>query len=854
MKREVSVFKLFFLFIATLTVILIYSDEKIPAPKEILGFEPGEDFKLAKWNQILDYFDSLDKASDRIEVIDLGKSTLGRRFIFAVISSSENLKNLDRIKEIQRKLQDPRKTVEEEVESLIKEGKAIVAISCAIHSTEIASTLFSMRLAYRLVSSNDPEVLKILNNTVLLLVPSVNPDGIDMVVEWYYRNLGTQYEASSMPWLYHYYTGHDNNRDWFMITQKETEMWTKILYREFFPIVVWDVHQMGQRGPRLFIPPYYDPTNPNIEPLLLRELNLLCSEAAFEFTKRGKKGIATNMIFDSWYNMANRAAPIRHNAIGILTEAASCNLASPLFLRKSDLQDRGRGIYSMDIQSSYLEPWEGGWWRLKDIIEYEEIFADSILRRISEDKEKYMYNYYRFALNQIEKGKSEPPYAYIIPKNQRDLPTAIKLINVLQRGGAEVYEAKKEFEADGIEFPSGTFIVPLSQPYRSFIKDLLEMKQYPARDLGGGRLEYPYDESTWTLPLQMGVKCIEIKKPFSAELQILPYGYSLHGKIKIKGKRYFLLKNQTNEESTLINQLLKKNYNVEIALNEFSVSGEKFNRGTVIILNKGEVDKLLIDFTKSIPVEILGTDELPRTKTLKMKNKRIGVYQSFVPNMDEGWLRFVLEKFDFEFKVVQNSEIKAGNLAEKFDVIIIPPMPLKIILEGKDKGEVSPEYAGGIGIDGTINIRDFVRNGGKLITIGSSSDLPIEYFGIDVSNALKKELEKPRNQRSFFCPGSIFINELTHSTPVAFGLPKEISIFYNEEPVFEVKKGTSVMKFPEFNSLLSGIVKEEKMILGKSTFVDVPYEKGNVILIGFDVLHHAQSHGTFKLLFNAIQY
>ncbi|HOT69347.1 MAG TPA: M14 family metallopeptidase, partial [Candidatus Saccharicenans sp.] len=486
-----------FLFLSLSVVILplTSSSAEIVSPEKFLGFQPGQDFKLANWKQITDYFQLLSQASNRIKLIELGKTTLGRPLVMAIITAEENFSNLDRYKKIHQTLHDPRQLKPEEKASLIKEGKAIVYISCSIHSTEIAASQMSMELAHKLVSDNSEETKKILSQIILLLVPSANPDGIDLVTDWYYKTLGTPYEGSSLPWLYHYYTGHDNNRDWFMLTQKETQLMARVLYQEWFPLLVYDVHQMGSNGPRIFLPPYQDPVNPNLDPLLLRELYQLTGKAVIDLSRAGKTGMATNTIFDTWYNTANRAAPLRHNALGILSEAASVNLASPIFIRPGDIRV---GADGNDIQSTYLEPWPGGWWRLRDIVEYEEIVALSFLTTIAEKKEKFMENFCLFAERQIEKGQNEPPYAYLIPEAQKDWPTALKLIEVIQKNGAEVYRATKAFEADGINYPAGTYVVPLSQPYRAFVKDLLESKAYPLPPGQDPTQHLPYDEASWT--------------------------------------------------------------------------------------------------------------------------------------------------------------------------------------------------------------------------------------------------------------------------------------------------------------------------------------------------------------------
>lgn len=858
MKLKKSIIPFFLYFI--LTSFLFSLEEKIPPPEEILGFKIGEDFKLANWAQIVDYFTQLDKTSSRVKVFNLGQSTLGRKFIMAAISSPENLSRLEEIKAIQRKLQEPRKISEKEAKKLSEQGRAVVLISCSIHSTEIASSLMSMELVYQLATADDPQSLKILNEVVLLLIPSVNPDGIDLVYDWYNKYLDTPYEACPMPWLYHYYVGHDNNRDWFMVSQKETQLLTNVLYHEWFPIIVYDVHQMGKNGARLFIPPYYDPINPNIDPLLLRELHLITAQMAWDLTQRGKKGVATHAIFDAWYNMANRASPLRHNVIGILSEAASVNIASPIFLRKKELKLTGRGFFGSDIQSSYLEPWPGGWWRIRDIIDYEEIISFSLLQTVATRKKEFLFNYYLFGQRQIEKGKNEPPFAYLVPLDQRDYPTALKLIKVLHWGGAEIRQSKNSFEADKVIYPSGTWVIPLAQPYRAFIKDLLEYKVYPLREIQKGILERPYDEASWTLPLQMGVKVIEVTNPFQADLIPVNQITMPEEKISGKGNRYYLLSNQTNDEVKIINRLLQQNIQPYILSQSFTIKGKSFSPGCIAIPVNKTSRKIVLASLKELGVSVYSTNQEIKVKKSRINPPQLGIYQSWVPNMDEGWLRWVLEKFEFPFRTIHNDEMKAGDLIKRYQTIILPNMNLKTLIEGQRKGEVPPQYSGGLGQKGITSLENFVTQGGKLITIGHSSDLAIQYLDVAVKNLLpwrdhRKQSERGDEEKErIYCPGSILKVKTDNSHPVGYGLSSSGAIFFRNSPVFEVEKGEIIARYPDYNPLLSGIIENGEKLQGKASAVECPLGKGKVIMFGFKPIHRAQAHGTFKFIFNAILY
>ncbi|MBC7361416.1 MAG: peptidase M14 [Candidatus Aminicenantes bacterium] len=844
----------------------------IPAPEKILGFRVGQDFKLANWKQITGYFQLLAQSSDRVKVVELGKTTLGRPLIMAIITSADNMARLEEYRKIHQRLHDPRGLKPEEKAELIKKGKAVVYISCSIHSTEIAASQMSMELAYRLASEITPEIKKILDEVILLLVPSANPDGIDLVTDWYYRNLGTPYEASNMPWLYHYYTGHDNNRDWFMLTQKETQLMAKVLYQEWFPLLVYDIHQMGQNGPRLFLPPYQDPINPNLDPLLLRELYNLTGEAVVNLTREGKCGVATNIIFDGWYNTANRAAPLRHNALGILSEAASCNLASPVFLRSSDLRVSEGGN---EIQSTYLEPWPGGWWRLRDIVEYEEIVAMSFLKTVAEKRERFLENFCLFAERQINKGQTEPPFAYLIPQDQKDLPTALKLIEVIQKNGAEVYQAKKSFTADGIDYPAGTYVIPLAQPYRAFIKDLLESKAYPLPPGKDPAKYLPYDEASWTLPLQMGVKVVEVTNKFETDLNLLPPVKIPDSNIADGGGKYFIIDSSSNNSVILANRLFKKGLRFSYIDRQIASKGRSFKSGSIVIEKSAISRQELISLAKGLGLTIESIDEVDPAKLQSFVPYRLAIYQPWTASMDEGWTRWVLEQFEFPFKVIHNSEIRAGQLEKNYTHIILPSISTSVILEGRKKGEVPPEYAGGIGLEGVAALNSFVKNGGVLIAVENAADFAIEYFGLPVKNIIEPRRQsrnetEPAARSQFdrvkiYSPGSILRVQMDNSLPEVYGLEDEAAIFSFFSPVFElekvpdtkisgVEKVWNLAWYPAYNPLLSGILLNGDKLKYKSAAVACQIGKGKVVLLGFDVIHRAQAHGSFKFLFSPIIY
>ena len=583
-------YRTFFIGIFSLLLIEMSADAQIISPEKAIGFPVGADYKLARWETITGYLRSMAASSDRVILEERGKTTEGLDFVLVLISSPENLANLDRYKAIQQKLANPQEHDLMELERLAQEGKAVVMISCNIHSTEVASSQMSMELAYQLATENTPEVEEILENTILLLIPSANPDGLNMVIDWYERTVNTPYEGAPMPWLYHKYTGHDNNRDWFMLTQIETQMVTQILYEEWFPQVVYDVHQMGNRGARFVIPPYFHPVNPNIPPLLQRELALIGAQMALDLTSQGFTGVLSNAVYDTWWHGGFRTVPYRHNMIGILTEAASVNIASPVFQPRLSLKGHRRGLSEYAQQTNFPEPWPGGWWRMRDIIEYEKAAAYSIMSIVAKQREMFLTNFYKMGLDAVEKGREEPPRAFLVPTDQRDVNAALKMLRILQLGGVKIHQANANFTADGVEYPAGTYVVSMAQPFRAHAKDLLEVQHYPRRiPAPGAPPERPYDIAGWTLPLQMGVKVIKAVNAFEADLTLVEEIPKAAGKLHVDGVDFqdavvYALRNQTNLEAVALNRLLQEErYTIYQQQKETVWKDLHLPRGTIIL-------------------------------------------------------------------------------------------------------------------------------------------------------------------------------------------------------------------------------------------------------------------------------
>jgi len=621
---------------------------QLPSPESQLGFLVGADRKLADWNEIIRYFNALDQSSERVQVLELGRSTEGRPLVFAAITAPKNFARLDDILTIQRRLADPRQVHADSLAGYLRRGRTVVMINCSIHSTEIAASQMAMELAYKLASGNDAITQEILDNVVLLLSPSSNPDGIQLVVDWYKKYLGTPYEGSSPPWLYHPYAGHDDNRDWFMLNLVETKLITAALYQKWFPQIVYDVHQMGDKGPRFFFPPFYEVSNPNIDPILLRSIMQVGGHVTTDLTAQGFTGIATEWTFDTWWHGGMRSAPYFHNSVGLLSEAASVKLATPIEIKFDEITGSGRGLANArEFQTNFPEPWKGGWWRLRNIVDLELTASYSLLTLAARYRDQWLHNFYRLGQRAIERGKKESPRAYLLPLQQHDIAAAQKLLDIMLLQGTEILRAKKDFTAEGATYPAGTFVIDLAQPYRNNVVALFEKQKYPEkRRYPGGPLEQPYDVTGWTLPLQMGVEYFACSQEIKDLVADTIDAFSLPATHRLiatnsaleKGEQFSVSPNSLDAYK-LVNRLLKKNQTVLWSRGNASGKNQ-----LLVQTNADELTKASQNLNVNIATATAtATDNNGNAR--KLKRPRVGIYRSYVPTADEGWMRFVLDEF-----------------------------------------------------------------------------------------------------------------------------------------------------------------------------------------------------------------
>jgi len=845
---------------------LLSSGQSIPDPEKILGFKIGADYHLATYTQAIEYFKILAKNSDKIKLFDMGKTSMGQTMTYAVISSPENLSKLEHYKQISKSLSLVQRISEPEAKKMGQEGKAVVYIDGGLHASECAPAQHNIQLAYNLLTAQDKNTLRILDDIILVLV-FANPDGMNLLAEWYHPNVGTPYEISPMPWLYHKYAGHDNNRDSYIANLIETQNMTRLINQEWHPVILYNHHQTAPFPARIWIPPNSEPTNPNVHPLIVRWQNLIGSAMGAAFDEEGKEGAISRLIFDTWYPGYVTQVVDSHNIISILTETALYRYATPHFYTIRDFPQEYRDL---TMSAFYPNPWKGGWWRLKDAVDYCLTASMAVLDVASKYRIELLFNKYRMGKDIINRFSQEPPYAWIIPEKQRDLHTTSLLLNRMILLGIDIYRSEESFSCDGIKYPAGTYVIPMNQPFALFVKNVFEEQDYPdlrkypelwqglisPRKFEGAPFE-SYDMMGWTLPYQLGVQVSKANSPLKPNMTRLKEIKLPAGKISGKPSFAYVLNHETNASFVAMNRILKQAGKVLWAKEAFSVQNTKFPEGTIIIPSRSVKISFIEKLAKELSLEIIGISERPPIQTLDLREAKVGMYKSWIPSTDEGWTRLILEKYEFPYMSIFDADIRAGNLKKNYDVIIMPDTwRPEMVIKGHPKGTMPPQYVGGIALQGLRNLKIFAEEGGMIVFLNSVCNLPIENFRLPIRNVLQKV-----KREEFVCDGSILRVEFDSKHPIAYGMPEEAGIIFSESCAFEImptfegeKTPVSVAKYPAENPLMSGWIYGQKLIQEKSAIVEVPYGKGKIILLGFPVQFRAQSYGTFKLLFNSLLY
>ncbi len=744
----------------------------LPTPASVLGFEPGTERRLVDWDPIVRYFRVLAAASPRVSVRELGRTTNGAAFVAVFISSPVNLARLAQLQEIQRQLADPRLVKDSaSAESLLGRGKVFVLITSSVHSTEVGGFFSPLDIAYQLASGNTPEIRSILDNTVVMLVPSLNPDGVTIVSRWYNQTLGTNAEGTPPPELYNRYTGHDDNRDWYAFTQAETRLVVDSLYGVWHPQVTLDLHQQGRNGSRIFVPPYLDPAEPNVDPLLLEGDAALGLAIAWRMTAEGFTGVAVNSLYDAW--TPARAFQHYHGAVRILTETASASLATSVTVSPDSLRP-GAGVDPRSPAWNFVAPWPGGQWTFADIVRYQTASAMGLLDHVARNHDLWLRTSWR-VVERAVRGWPEWPYAFVIPTAGQNDEALGTLLEIFRHAQVEVRAALASFTLGHERFYPGTYVVVLRQPYAAFAAALLVRQHYPdLREYPGGPPRRPYDVTAHTLPLLLGVRVLaaadSLPIALSAPVTARPPLYRVPG-----------------------------------------LSGG----GPGIV--------------------------------------RLGVYRSYAPSMDEGWTRWILDTWGVPYESLVDSTVRAGNLAARFDAIVLPSQSARALIDGLSARRYPGRYTGGLGAPGVQALRDFVDAGGTLLVLNEACNFAIGALDLPVSDALA---DLPPTD--FYAPGSILRLQLDTTNALAAGMPGQSMAWFESGPAFDVQDPTRATVIGRFGSdpaevLLSGWLLGPGRLAGKAAEVEVRRGRGRVILFGFRPQYRGQSLATFPLLFNAIR-
>lgn len=843
----------------------VSAQTRIPTPESVVGFAPGAEFKLATYDQTIDYFKKLDAASDHMTLVAAGTSTQGRTYYYALISTPANLKKVDRYREIARRLARPEGLSEAQALALAKEGKPLVHIDGGLHSTEVAGPQHTLLLAYNLLSkTNDPQIARILDNVVLMLWPTINPDGHQMVADWYMKNVGTPNE--SLPRLYQEYVGHDNNRDAYMLNMIESRV-MEHAWRQWEPQIIYVQHQSSPFPTRIWLPPFAEPIASHAPFLMSREVNTIGMAIAQGLEERGQVG-ATHMGtgYDAWYAGYIDYTPMFKNIASFWTETALAGLANT---REYTLKDYPAEYRDLRPQALYASPWQPGKWTLRDAVEYMETASISVLDYAARFKENVLMNRYRSGKRQIEQHRKDGPYAYFIPQAQRDTPTAVELLRRLAFAGLRVSQLTAPVTAEGETFPAGTWVIPTDQEFIALAREVLDPQVYPdLREFDGGPPEQPYDAAGWTLPMTMGVKVVTATKPLSpadranmkvlapdAPLVIKPTPYNAS---KVDAMVFDSVPGAGFETNPMAAAVLPPVSAVTGTGSHLSINPAETNafrainaawkaNGTVSragdrYVISGMSEAALRDLAKSLAIH----GELVTAAGTPIKKVRIGLFEP--PNsMDAGWTKWVLERYDFAFMSLTAADITA-NLKDRIDVLVIGD-EARGVLPGGGFGRAPAPTADD---DARIKSLDaFVSAGGTLVAMGRGTTAVVDQLKLPVKNVLAG-----LNRQQFFANGTVVRVTTDPAQPVMAGMPKDADVFVLGSPAFETGvgfDGAVLATFPaEGSPLRSGYLLGEKYLQGKAAALDVKHGNGRVILIGFRPQWRGQPFGSFRVLFNSI--
>jgi hypothetical protein len=889
MNRRVLVITLLFALGAAVPArILSQSASPVTTPRQQFGANLGDDYFLANYTQLEEYWKTLDRESDRMRLVDIGLTEEGRHQWMAVVTAPENFVGLDRYKEISRRLSLADGLDDDQARALAAEGKTIVWIDGGLHADEVLGAQQLMELVYQLTSRSDPETLRFLRDTIVLAAQS-NPDGQELVTRWYMREKDPgRRSLDGIPRLYQKYVGHDNNRDFYMATQAETININRVLYRQWFPQIVYNHHQPGPAGTVMFAPPFRDPFNYLFDPLLPVSIDAVGAAMHTRFAAENKAGVTmrSGSTYSTWWNGGLRTTAYFHNQIGLLTET----IGDPTPIEIPYVADRQKP--SADLPNP-IRPQP---WHFRQSIDYSITADRAVLDYASRHREELLFNIYRMGKNAIERGSHDTwtpsprvvrtrqrdpqlrdPRAFILPADQPDLPTAVHFVDALLKNGVRVLRATAPFAAGNRTYPAGSYVVKADQAFRPHVLDMFEPQDHPG-DIGypGAAPTPPYDNAGWTLAFQMGVRFDRVldalSGPFEAVTDATVPGGDITGSSTPTG---YLFSHHQNNSFIVANRLLAAGESV-YWLRDRTI-GASDGTGSMYVAARPGTLPLLRKAAAELGVSFSGVATPPAGAADRLRPARVGLWDRYGGSVDSGWIRWLLEQYEFPFERVFAQTLDAGELASRFDVLILPddavPSRLSRREDGTDIDDVPAEYrstTGSLSWGKTLpQLKQFVADGGTLVLIGGSTVIG-ERLGAPISSALVARDgrdDRPLRRDEFYVPGSILEVSVDNRTPLAYGFEPRADVFFDNSPVFRLdgndraedtnQRGVVTRRVAWFASpspLRSGWALGQQHLAKGVAIVDVRMGKGRIAMFGPPVTFRAQSHGTFKFLFNAIYY
>lgn len=837
---------------------------QIPTPADVIGFAPGEDFKLANYGPIAAYFKALAAATDRMVLEQIGESTRGQPLYLAAISSPENLARSDRLKEITRTLayaRDPDAAPgsilsETRARELAREGVAIVWIDGGLHATEVAHGQVMPEMAHHFVTDESAEGRRIRDHAILLLMPNMNPDGLDIVADWYMSNVGTEFEMARVPELYHHYIGHDNNRDWYMLTQVETQAVTRQLYHNWFPQIVYNQHQSSPFPGRIWMPPFENPVSPHLDPLVVSSINQMGHSMRRRFDEQGKPGVNSGIVFDLWWNGSMRGGPDYHNMLGFLTETAGAGYATPRCYGEDEIPDtfgaRAGDLPAKTPSTNYNNPWLGGCWHLRDAMDYMMTAATAVADMGAKLKEEYLFNHYRMGRRQIERGHAAEggPFAYVLDPGASHDPSAVfEFMELMSKSGIEFVRSSEEFTAGGRSFPAGSYVIP-PQAFRPYVVDLMEAKTYPdRRQYPGGPPEPPYDMTGYELRFQMGLEVASVREPFGlpagawGDVAVAP------GEIRGEGEAGFLVHGNSNWVYRALRAHAPGQDWSRTTRSIATPSGD-VPPGAFWLPSLGSAAARAMSDEFGLTLTAL-SERPPSPSTASARVPRIAIYRSYQAAMPEGWTRWVLDSYGLEWENVWDTSVKAGDLSN-YDVLIIPSQGARAIAAGHSPDAMPAAYAGGLGAEGAAALKAFVDSGGRIVAFDQAVDYAIETFDLPFRNRASG-----LSSQEFFIPGSIIRLEVDPGHPLGYGMSEDAVSLFARSQVLErtgtLSDATTPVCYASSDYLVSGwTLGGDEVLAGRTAAAQVQVGAGTVVLFAFTPHFRGQPRNTFKLLFNAL--